>query len=477
MGHTMMAPSARVVVASVIGALLLVVCIVSVLHDGNTSPSDSRTAPLPVTDAFTNMDASYPATHMDASPDVGILTDTTAAQQCPFGYDAKESAPATCPFLPEPVAISPSQEMTSKGCECASTCGPSAPDFKCDWCYTKEECGNMGLTGHWDYCVYPAEVLWGAQDHATKSNQLWAKITAPDVVGKSAPVIGLVDTVKDILTESMITTFDDHWSVFPTGRKKVIHVQGVNCAFRLNITSKGYTGIFEEGQTTGVIRMGSATSLDNIGLFSGFGIKWLRSGLGSADFVALSTAGPGTGWNYFKAPLGNHVAPAKALQETGKFQQASGCIDMVGLSDVCSWTQEGEKVTKPVFPFEIIFDPAEISFSDVKKSNEDLLGELASIPVGSKIWNVYTYASPKDRIAGNKKFLGEMTTIEQCHPSLFGDEHMFFRHQRMEEDFALVPEWIPQMAGLKDTACVASAKPISNWQCVPVPGPNAGYQI
>lgn len=324
--------------------------------------------------------------------------------------------------------------------------------------------------------MYPAQSKFDVQDHATKSNQLWAKITDASVVGKSAPVISTLGTVKDILTESMITTFDDHWEVFPTGRKKVIHVQGVNCAFRLNTTSKQYTGIFEEGQTTGVIRMGSATSLtSSVGLFPGFGIKWLRSGVGSADFVALRESGPGGSWNYFATPIGNHVAPAKALQETGKFQQASACIDMVGLSDVCSWTQEGEKVTKPVFPFEVVFEPAEISFPDVKKDNEALLKELSSIPVGSQIFNVYSYASPKDKIAGNKKLLGVLSTIEQCHQSLFGDEHMFFRHQRMEEDFALAPEWIPQMKGLKDTACVASAKPISNWQCVPVPGPNAGY--
>jgi len=334
----------------------------------------------------------------------------------------------------------------------------------------------MGFSGHWDYCVYPASDKFDAQDHDTKANQLWAKITDESMVGKSAPVLSVIGTLKSILTESMITAFDDHMETFPKMRKKVIHVQGVNCPFRLDVTSKQFTGILQEGSTTGVIRMGSAASLESgPGIFPGFGIKWLRSGVGSADFVALRETGPGGSWDYFKSTLGNHVAPAGALQKTGKFQQASGCIDMVGLSNVCTWTQDGQKVDKPVFPFEITFEAADINFPDEKKTNADLVTELESIPVGSKLYNVYTYASPNDKIADKKTKLGVMTTIAQCHASLFGDQHLFFRHQRMEEDFALAPEWIPQMKGLKDTACIATAKPISNWQCASVPGKVSGY--
>jgi len=435
----------------------------------------SRTSPSSITpDRDMNT-----VTNLAAQESVpGIFTDTTAAKQCPFGYDAKESSPSPCPFLSTPITIAPSQEVTSKGCDCSSTCGPSAPDFKCDWCYTKNECGNMGISGHWDYCVYPAEAKFDAQDHDTKANQLWAKVMDETMVGKSAPVLGLLGTVKAILTESMITAFDDHMETFPKMRKKVIHVQGVNCPFRLTTTSKQFTGIFEQGQTTGMIRMGSATNLETKpGLFPGFGIKWLRSGVGSADFVALRETGPGGSWDYFATTLGNHVAPAEALKATGKFQQASGCIDMVGLSNVCKWDQKGNKVEKPVFPFEILFEAGDIHFSDEKKGNKDLVKELESIAVGSKLFNVYTYASPNDKISGKKTVLGEMTTIGECHASLFGDQHLFFRHQRMEEDFALAPEWIPQMSGLKDTACSASAAPIagSNWQCVSVPGKTAGY--
>jgi hypothetical protein len=68
---------------------------------------------------------------------------------------------------------------------------------------------------------------------------------------------------------------------------------------------------------------------------------------------------------------------------------------------------------------------------------------------------------------GVKVFLGTLSTASECVQSLFGDGKMFIRHQRMEEDFALRPEWIKDMDGKH---CVGSTGPISKWQCAKVPG-------
>ena len=29
------------------------------------------------------------------------------------------------------------------------------------------------------------------------------------------------------------------------------------------------------------------------------------------------------------------------------------------------------------------------------------------------------------------------------NPSTFGDKHLYFRHERMDDDLALRPEWVP----------------------------------
>ena len=49
--------------------------------------------------------------------------------------------------------------------------------------------------------------------------------------------------------------------------------------------------------------------------------------------------------HFYGSVFSNHVTPPDELVALGKFQQASGCINMVGLSDACSYTQAGEKVS------------------------------------------------------------------------------------------------------------------------------------
>merc|ERR1712166_166916 len=180
----------------------------------------------------------------------------------------------------------------------------------------------------------------------------------------------------------------------------------------------------------------------------------------------LRSAGDAEGYDFFESTFSNHVAPDDALVQLGKFQQASGCIDMVGLSDACTYTQAGEKVDEPVFPFEVWFEPTgSVSFADQKKSNADLLAELSGIPDGTEIFSVHAFASPADKKEGKQITLGTLTSTGTCHQSVFGDLDLFFRHQRMEEDFAMVPEWISEMEALGDSSCEATAGPISKWQC------------
>ena len=38
-------------------------------------------------------------------------------------------------------------------------------------------------------------------------------------------------------------------------------------------------------------------------------------------------------------------------------------------------------------------------------------------------------------------YLGDVVTIDECVSSYFGDTSMFFKHQWIEEDIALMPEW------------------------------------
>ena len=265
--------------------------------------------------------------------------------------------------------------------------------------------------------------------------------------------------------------------MLPDSRTKVIHGQGAVCQFSLAVASTSpFTGIFSPGTKTGLIRLGNALTVDepnplhDTPMFPGYGIKFLRTGVRSADWVGLRRTGAGGSWDFMNASFSNHVKPDAALLALQKFQQASGCVDMVGLSDACSYGQDGVKVETPVFPFEVIFEPSgAIHFPDQKKSSDDILRELASIPAGTKLLDVYAFASPDSAKSGKSLKIGAISTTSACVRSLFGDNELFFRHQRMEEDFALAPEWLAQMEKFGDTTCHASTGPESKWQCVPTP--------
>jgi hypothetical protein len=166
-----------------------------------------------------------------------------------------------------------------------------------------------------------------AQTYGEKMEQLWANTTAPSVVGKSLPAKSLPEVVGQIVTESMITPFEDQWEVLPEGRSKVIHGQGVVCQVVMQISAASpFTGVLAPGNASGLLRLGSATTLD-FEIFPGLGIKFPRSGVRSASWVALRTSGPGGSNDFFNSTFSNHVAPPPQLVALHKFQQASGCIE------------------------------------------------------------------------------------------------------------------------------------------------------
>jgi len=381
-------------------------------------------------------------------------------------------APTDGPTTP---AMKLSQDVTAEGCKCKSECGSTITHkyARCDWCWTDDKCGKWSIRGHWDTCVYPSMPKFDAQDHTEKIDQIWDHITASK--GKSQEVSGKLGTVKSIVTSSMIDAFDIDWEIMPTGRTKVIHKQGVHCKVDMAIAADSpFTGIFGAGTHQGIIRLGSAASLEieegGASIFPGYGIKFPRSGMRSANWVGLRAKGSGGSRDFFADALSNHVAPSDALIKLGKFQQASACINMVGLSEAASFGQDGKAVAEAEFPYEILFEPTgDASFMDKAKTDAQLLAELETIPTRTRLFDVYAHASPDAKSKGDKVRIGSVRTSSECTRSLFGDQELYFRHVRMEEDIKKKPHWVAQIKalGVSHEACDVDAmwKPLSTWQC------------
>jgi len=72
----------------------------------------------------------------------------------------------------------------------------------------------------------------------------------------------------------------------------------------------------------------------------------------------------------------------------------------------------------------------------------DFLTDLESIPSGSVLYDIFAMDKPEE-LGGSEKKIGQLKTVSELTSSKWGDEHLYFRHERMDDDLALRPEWEP----------------------------------
>ena len=182
------------------------------------------------------------------------------------------------------------------------------------------------------------------------------------------------------------------------------------------------------------------------GFLPGIAVKFLRSGASSANFVLFHELNPLPNGNHniFSTSLANHV-PEKisditTIAAAKKFCQTGHCITKVGLSNVCSHDQNGEEPLEPIFPFKITLEPTgEVNFQEEKPSSmQEFMDQFDEIVIGAKLFTIKAHQSPDD-IDGI--VLGDIVTNDKCTSSLYGDTKLFFKHQSIEDDAALKPEW------------------------------------
>lgn len=241
----------------------------------------------------------------------------------------------------------------------------------------------------------------------------------------------------------------------PAGRKKLIHSIGSVCEFELKIGSSPFTGLLGRGTQKGFIRMGSAADITgNDGVTPGIGIKMVRDGIHSGDVVFLHSLDLGQSYDFFAYNMSNHIPPATGATAVlaKKFEQASQCSPQVGISDMARYSRNGAEHNPPRFPFKLLFVP-KVSTSASKKDVDELHREMAAFPVGTTLYTAYGCRAPKgdemlptdgtvSQVCGDPVLLGDIKTTSKCLTSKYGDESFHIRHQRIEEDWALRPDYV-----------------------------------
>jgi hypothetical protein len=243
-------------------------------------------------------------------------------------------------------------------------------------------------------------------------------------------------------------TFENGW-LGP--RNKYIHTVGNTAKVKFVPVSNnlGFTGIFQ-GADYGYVRLSAAIQPDytktkspiKLGNFApGLGLKFLRDGVPSANLVAMWSVDGQDTWNFFQHEFTTHISDPtttgpKVLAE--KFKAATPLITSVGLSDFAQYGQDGKLISSPKFPFGLVFKPNPTLQSQYSNDfTEVFTAQLQRIPAGTTLYSVHAIAEPNSApvLIGNLVLQSNPTT------SYFGDKYMFFKHQDMQEDVKLRPEW------------------------------------
>jgi len=65
-----------------------------------------------------------------------------------------------------------------------------------------------------------------------------------------------------------------------------------------------------------------------------------------------------------------------------------------------------------------------------------------TIPEGTILYHIFAWTAP-GALGGFEVYIGDLVTDSIMTTSAWGDEHMYIRHARADDDIALKPEWGP----------------------------------
>ena len=178
-----------------------------------------------------------------------------------------------------------------------------------------------------------------AQTRAEKSDQIWSKITENSKSGSWH----FAQTLLVGQNEVFDTKGDEFDCGFTGCRNKTIHSVGnVGKIEWVDLGNHPYTGIFKGGDA-GYVRMSSAAPVDTKtpNIKPGMGVKFLRDGVDSANFVAMFSVDGQDNLNFFANDWSNHIPDPhdKTLIPLEiRFKTATKYIQTVGLSDMAAYT-------------------------------------------------------------------------------------------------------------------------------------------
>ena len=246
----------------------------------------------------------------------------------------------------------------------------------------------------------------------------------------------------------MNLSFDHTGDTMPDGRKKMTHPRGVTfkVAFRPTAQSP-YTGIFR-GAKHGIMRISETvrTNPEVNQTSPGFGIKFLRDGMDSADTVTMFSFDGQPSYNYFANRWSIHLnEPMNECSRQTIGKKLAETTPHIGAMSVMNWAfhkEDGSEESEPRWPFILEFEPYDI-YGWTDNWQSDFTDQLSSIRPGTVMFKVFAYTCPIHKLSGSRgDLIGRVVVTSPVTLSLWGDQQLFFKHQRIDDDLKYFPWWL-----------------------------------
>jgi hypothetical protein len=209
-----------------------------------------------------------------------------------------------------------------------------------------------------------------------------------------------------------------------------------------------YTGIFK-GSDCGLLRLSVTGDPSDRGFAPGLAWKTFVDSKPSENVSALYTlSGQGNNQNFFANELSQYVSP-EANETLGTaliFSAVTSKPTRLMVDAMASTNQDGSAASNATSPTQIYFVPTDNVKNKFSTSAHDFRSDLVTLKAGENLYDIYatserirTSIFPRwnkryaDKRRNSAKKIGSIKLTSDFKLSDFGDNGIFFKHQRYED--------------------------------------------
>lgn len=269
-------------------------------------------------------------------------------------------------------------------------------------------------------------------DACAKQNLLWTRHILPSEYPGALPPFQKLD-ILGLATTDLLKKMTWRHDEAPEGWKKALHRRASVATVRFVADAESpYTGLFR-GAECGLLRLSLTGAPEDRGFAPGLALKLFVTGQPSANFSALvSLTGQGTNYNFFANSFSTTVPPSDQLGARIVhllFSRVSRYPERLAMRAVAEYEQDGTPVAQPHAPVTLILQPtASVQF--VETPARDVRYDFATLTPGTTVFEVLA----KDTDESAPLRIGTVQTTSRFVASEYGDDRLFFQHQRFERD-------------------------------------------